>query len=179
MASNPNWLSAEDWKWVQDTLPIACTDVVPVRLAGDGRTVAQVGLIYRDTPHQGRRWCIVGGRMWRGESIAETATRQLHDTLGPNVRFKIDPDRQPDYVVQYFLTRRDIGFVDPRQHALTMVIAVPIAGEITAMGEALSFQWFDADRLPPSDEWGFGQDRAAEKCIAGWHRIHDLGVERI
>jgi hypothetical protein len=77
MAQNANWLDAADWKWAQDTLPIACADVVPVRMGSDGRTIQKIGLIYRDTPHQGKRWCIVGGRMWRNESLAETASRQL------------------------------------------------------------------------------------------------------
>jgi ADP-ribose pyrophosphatase YjhB (NUDIX family) len=168
MARNANWLDAADWKWVQDTLPIACVDVVPVRLATDGRTIEKIGLIHRDTPHQGKRWCIVGGRMWRNESIADTASRQLLETLGPAVRFQIDADRQPDYVVQYFTTRRSIGFVDPRQHALTLAIVVPITGDITAMGEAESFSWFDPDTLPSPEEWGFGQDKAAEHCVANW-----------
>ena len=56
MDANPNWLDAADWKWVQDTMPIPCADAVPVRLGEDGQTVEHVGLIYRNTPHQGMRW---------------------------------------------------------------------------------------------------------------------------
>jgi hypothetical protein len=91
--------------------------------------------------------------------------------LGPAVRFEIDADRQPDYVVQYFTTPREIGFFDPRQHALTLCIVVPINGEITAMGEADSFRWFDPAGLPAANQWGFGQDRAALKCLESWSRI--------
>jgi ADP-ribose pyrophosphatase YjhB (NUDIX family) len=168
MDSNPHWLSADDWKWVQDTLPIACADVVPVQLAADGKTIARVGLIYRDTPHQGKRWCMVGGRMRRNESLAEAAGRQLHETLGPVVRFAIEPDRQPDFVVQYFTSPRAIGFHDPRQHAITLAIVVPIDGELAAMGEAESFQWFDPGDLPPAGQWGFEQHRATEQCLKRW-----------
>jgi ADP-ribose pyrophosphatase YjhB (NUDIX family) len=168
MTPNPNWLAADDWKWVQDTMPIPCADVVPVQLGGDGQTIQRIGLIYRDTPHQGYRWCMVGGRMWRNESLAEAASRQLLETLGPGVTFQIDPDRQPDFVVQYFTSRREIGFLDPRQHAITLAIVVPIAGEIAPMGEAASFKWFDPDALPPAAEWGFEQDRAARECISRW-----------
>ncbi len=149
-------------------MPIPCADVVPVQLADDGKTIQRIGLIYRDTPHQGYRWCMVGGRMWRNESLAEAASRQLRETLGPRVTFQIDPDRQPDFVVQYFTSRREIGFLDPRQHAITLAIVVPIAGEIAAMGEAASFKWFDPNALPPSEEWGFEQDRATRECIQRW-----------
>jgi ADP-ribose pyrophosphatase YjhB (NUDIX family) len=170
MTNGPNWLSADDWKWVQDHMPIPCADVVPVQLGADGRTIARVGLIYRDTPHQGMRWCMVGGRMWRNESLAEAAGRQLRETLGPGVQFQIDPERQPDFVVQYFTARRSIGYLDPRQHAITLAIVVPITGEIAAMGEAESFKWFSPDDLPPTGDWGFEQDRATRKCIQRWSR---------
>jgi ADP-ribose pyrophosphatase YjhB (NUDIX family) len=168
MTHNPNWLADDDWKWAQDSLPIACADVVPVRLDDAGKSIEQIGLIFRQTPHQGRRWCMVGGRMWRNESLAEAAGRQLRETLGPAVQFEIDANRQPDFVAQYFTTSRSIGFVDPRQHAITLVIVVPIAGEITAMGEAESFRWFSPDDLPKPGEWGFGQDRVVENCVRGW-----------
>jgi ADP-ribose pyrophosphatase YjhB (NUDIX family) len=168
MIENPNWLNASDWKWVQDTLPIACCDVVPVQVGNDGRSIAKIGLIYRDTPHQGMRWCMVGGRMHRNQTIAEAGTRQLRETLGPDVRFEIDPNRQPDFVVQYFTSRRPVGFLDPRQHAITMAIVVAIYGDITAMGEAQSFQWFDRDALPSTYHFGFEQDKVIEACLKRW-----------
>jgi ADP-ribose pyrophosphatase YjhB (NUDIX family) len=168
MIPNPNWLDATDWKRVQDTVPIACCDVVPVR-QGENGIVEKIGLIYRNTPHQGMRWCMVGGRMWRNESMAEAITRQLRETLGPAVRFEIDPDRQPDFVVQYFTSRRSVGFLDPRQHAITLAFVVPIEGDITAMGEAKSFQWFDRDVLPASDQFGFEQDQVIEACLKNWN----------
>ena len=170
MDPDVNWLSPADWKWAQDHLPIACADVVPVTTADDGRTIQQVGLILRNTPHEGKRWCIVGGRMWRNESLADAAGRQLRETLGPNVKFKIDLDRQPDFVIQYFTTSRPIGLVDPRQHAITLAIVVPITGVMVPMGEALEFKWFDPSALPPAEQWGFGQDYAAAQCIERWSK---------
>lgn len=169
MTKNPNWLDASDWKWVQDTMPIACADAVPVRLGADKKTIEQIGLIHRNTPHQGMRWCMVGGRMWRNESMVEAITRQLRETLGPKVQFEIDPHRQPDFVVQYFTSRRPIGFVDPRQHAINLSFVIPVEGEIIAMGEAESFKWFDAGALPPSDQCGFEQDAVIQECLKRWH----------
>ena len=43
------WLSDALWKQVQASVPVACADVLPLRVAG-GR-VREVGLIHRDTPH--------------------------------------------------------------------------------------------------------------------------------
>ncbi len=168
MDANPNWLAAEDWKWVQDTMPVPCADVVPVEVGDDGKTIERIGLIYRDTPHQGMRWCMVGGRMWRNESLADAAARQLRETLGSGIDFHIDPERQPDFVVQYFTSRRSVGYLDPRQHAITLAIVVPLTGDASPMGEAASFRWFDPNDLPPANEWGFDQDRATQECIRRW-----------
>ena len=160
------WLSDTDWKRTQQTMPIPCVDVVPVRLAGG--VIEQVGLIYRETPHQGRRWCIVGGRLWRDESLGDAVTRQLRDTLGHAIRFTIDPEPQPDWVVSYFDRPRDIGLLDPRQHAITLNFVVPIDGEVTPGGEAIDFRWYALDHLPPADAFGFGQKRVVRGCL--FHR---------
>jgi ADP-ribose pyrophosphatase YjhB (NUDIX family) len=173
MHANPNWLDASEWKWVQDTMPIACCDVVPVQVGDDGKAVERIGLIYRATPHQGMRWCMVGGRMWRNESLVEAIGRQLRETLGPLVRFALEPDRQPDFIAQYFTFNRPNYLLDPRQHAITSSFVVPINGEITAMGEAESFQWFDRDQLPPSAEFGFDQDRVIAACLKRWTGVKE------
>jgi ADP-ribose pyrophosphatase YjhB (NUDIX family) len=158
------WLEASDWKRAQETLPIACVDIVPVRLDEVGN-IERVGLIFRDTPHQGLRWCMVGGRIWRNESIAEVITRQLRETLGARIAFHIDPDPQPTYVSQYFPTQREIGSLDPRQHAVTLNFVVPVTGEPMAGGEAREFQWFGPSQLPTPEEFGFGQDRFIGACL--------------
>src|SRR4051794_9200493 len=159
-----NWLSDEDWRWVQETVPVACVDALPVQTGRDGR-ITRVGLIHRDTPHQGRRWCLVGGRLWRNESFAEAAAKQIRETLGPGARFTIDPHAQPAHVAQYFTHERETGLLDPRQHAVAMVFVVPIAGDIVTGGEAVMFRWFTRNELPISEEWGFGQDRVVRACL--------------
>jgi ADP-ribose pyrophosphatase YjhB (NUDIX family) len=158
------WLSDEAWKQIQASVPVACIDVLPLRVAGGA--VREIGLIHRDTPHQGRRWCLVGGRLLRNESLAEAVGRQLRETLGSGVRFALPVDAQPAYVAQYFTSNRPDGPLDPRQHAIGMTFAVAIEGEPRPAGEAHAFQWFATAALPPADAWGFEQDRVARSVLA-------------
>jgi ADP-ribose pyrophosphatase YjhB (NUDIX family) len=158
------WLELADWKRAQETIPIVCVDVLPVRLDARG-VLEKIGLIFRATPHQGQRWCIVGGRLWRNESIAEAITRQLRETLGSRIVFSIDADPQPDYVAQYFTAARPVGTLDPRQHALTLNFMVPLTGDPEPAGEAIDFRWFDPSGLPKCEEFGFGQDQIVAACL--------------
>jgi ADP-ribose pyrophosphatase YjhB (NUDIX family) len=158
-----HWLSDEEWKRAQATLPICCVDVVPVR-RGPADRVEAVGMILRDTPHQGRRWCLVGGRMLRDESMAQAVARQIRETLGDAARFQIDPAAQPQYVAQYFTTEQPVGLLDPRQHAIGLTFIVEITGEINTRGEAFEFRWFAPGSLA-QEQCGFGQDAVVRACL--------------
>jgi len=153
-------------------MPIPCVDVLPVQVDQIGKII-KVGMIFRDTPHQGKRWCMVGGRMWRNESFVEAATRQLRETLGADVQFTMKPDAQPHYIAQYFTSTREVGYLDPRQHAVTMVFAVAISGAIKPGGEASGFEWFDLNKIPDGTRSGFRQDEVARECLK---RVAVLGL---
>ncbi|HEY2589382.1 MAG TPA: DUF4916 domain-containing protein [Tepidisphaeraceae bacterium] len=158
------WLSDDDYRRVQRSVPIACVDIAPLRLSPHG-SIESIGLILRDTPHQGRRWCLVGGRILRDESLAEAAARHLRQTLGDAIRFTLAPDAQPAYVSQYFTSRREVGVIDPRQHSIAVNYLIAVDGLVTPMGEAHEFRWFDASALPGPDEFGFEQDRVLAECL--------------
>jgi ADP-ribose pyrophosphatase YjhB (NUDIX family) len=159
-------LNAADWKRIQDTMPICCVDVLPVTHGSTSSHIVQrVGLILRDTPHQGRRWCLVGGRLFRDESISQAISRQIGETLGPAARFSLPPDPQPAHVAQYFTTPRAANPVDPRQHAIGLTFVVDMEGDITPAGEAHHFEWFQLEMLPKPAEFGFGQDRVLAACL--------------
>ena len=157
------WLSDAEYCRVRETVPIVCVDIVPVQIESDA--VQRIGLILRDTPDQGRRWCLVGGRVMRDETIVEAAARHVRQTLGPNVRFHLEPDAQPVYVSQYFPTRRPVGVIDQRQHSVAMNYCIAMVGDVIAGGEAHEFRWFDVNRLPPPDQFGFEQDRVLRECV--------------
>ncbi len=166
---NPMWLSPTDYAHIQQTMPIPCIDILPLQLHPPTTpTTPQVGLILRNTPQNKNAWCLVGGRLFRNESIAQCITRQLHQTLGQNIRFPLDPDPQPLYIAQYFPTPHpDVPHcIDLRQHSLALTFAIPIEGDPTAQDEALNFQWFPTNALPSPTDFGFNQDRIVATCLA-------------
>ncbi len=142
------WLSDDDWHRAQRLLPIVCVDVLPVRAAG----IPEVGLILRQTPHQGLAWCLVGGRLRMGEVVADAARRELRSALGVQ---DVGHLGRPDLVVEYPKQAAGPGPHDPRKHAVALTFVVPLDAVTTAQGEAYDFRWYHVDDLP---DMGFGQE---------------------
>jgi ADP-ribose pyrophosphatase YjhB (NUDIX family) len=162
-ANEKGWLPDGEWKFIQDSVPIACVDVLPIR-----RRPAQspeVGLIYRETPHQGRRWCLIGGRMLRNESFRTAAIREVRHALGAEVDCKLDDPLQPLFVAEYFSLLREGCLFDPRQHSVGLTFSAQLQGNIKPRGEALEFRWFSARQLSDGGGFGFGHETVAAECI--------------
>jgi ADP-ribose pyrophosphatase YjhB (NUDIX family) len=157
------WFSAKEYARLQRTVPLACVDVLPLRRRG-GR-ITHIGLIHRATPHQGRRWCLVGGRLFFGETLAEGLRRHLRETLGLAVRFRLGRHPEPLLIAQYFPRMRQGHYLDPRQHSVALTFALEVSGEHIAAGEAFDFQWFPVEALPPRRQYGFGQQRVVEQLL--------------
>jgi ADP-ribose pyrophosphatase YjhB (NUDIX family) len=160
------WLPDDGWERVQKLVPIACVDALAVRFdrAQPGR-IESIGLILREAPGDGLKWCLAGGRIRIGESIAEALARHVHETLGNEVGLKTIPGGEPVYVAQYFPTPRPGFGVDPRKHAIALTYVVTLTGRIEPHGEAVEFRWFAVDGQPTREEWGFGQDAVARDCL--------------
>lgn len=133
---------------IESSVPIACVDFVPVRVAGTG--AREIGLILRDSPH-GRVWCHLGGRVQRGETIAQALRRHAAETLGVDLSLALNP--QPRYVYEWF--PRDVAPTDgttfgddPRKHSIGLSFVVEIVGEPQAANEAIEFRYFAEDALP-------------------------------
>src|SRR5258708_4629581 len=107
------WLSDQEWHAAQQKLPICCVDVLLTKKARSG--ISAVGLIYRHTPHQGRRWCLIGGRLLLNESLKAGIARQVRETLGARTQCALDSALQPLLVTEYFSVRRQRSLFDPRQ----------------------------------------------------------------
>lgn len=168
----PRHLPLSQWRRIQQSVPICCADVLVLQLAGKSRkSIQNVGLIFRHTPHQGDRWCTVGGRVFHNESLAQAVQRQLVETLGTHITFSTTRLDQPTYVVQYFTTKRPHALLDPRQHAIGMTFCVPVEGTPMARGEALSFGWFPPDAIPSARQFGFGQRLVVEQCLKRYAKL--------
>lgn len=152
------WLSDELWATIQDSVPIVCVDVVPVRKDESGRVV-QVGMIRRFAPFRnGMTWCHVGGRVNLHESLSEALKRHVAETLGVDVDFGVDP--QPLHVMQYFRTKDEREGLssgwDPRKHAvaLSYILELPETVKAVEGGEGLEFTWINVEQLAAmKDTW--------------------------
>jgi ADP-ribose pyrophosphatase YjhB (NUDIX family) len=157
------WLPEKEWKAIQQRIPISCVDVLLTRTSRGGQS--EVGLILREAPLEGRRWCLVGGRILRNESTRAAIRRQIHETLGTKVRCFLARKPEPLMVAEYFSVRRPRFLFDPRQHAIALTFSVEARGAIRPQGEALDFRWFDVRCLLPASSFGFGQKKVVEECI--------------
>ena len=153
-------LSAALWATVQDSVPILCVDIVPVRRDPEGN-VTDVGFIRRAAPFGDEPvWCHVGGRANLGESLAEAITRHLTETLGAHAGVDVGSDPQPHYVMQYFRQARlgdslRSGW-DPRKHAVALTFVIELPAGVTAVrgGEGTEFRWIPIELLATmTDTW--------------------------
>jgi ADP-ribose pyrophosphatase YjhB (NUDIX family) len=158
------WLSSSRWRLVQASVPIACVDVMPIR-GSRRRPIEAIGLILRETPHQGQRWCLVGGRLLYGECLRDAILRQVGETLGSKARIHLKRDQQPLYIAQYSPHGIEPFALDPRQHAIGLTYVSKMTGSPTARGEAIAYEWFDIRKLPRPEQFGFGHDRLVNACL--------------
>jgi ADP-ribose pyrophosphatase YjhB (NUDIX family) len=161
------WFPPEEWGWLQSVIPITCVDVLPVRFSRRGglRKIFAIGLIFRETPNLGKRWCLIGGRLCYGESLLQGVRRQVRETLGSHARPLLRATQQPVHVAEYSPSGRSPFALDPRQHSIGLTYALEVQGRTSPAGEALKFEWFELDKIPRSADFGFGQDRVVGACI--------------
>jgi ADP-ribose pyrophosphatase YjhB (NUDIX family) len=156
-ADRPGWLDQATWELAQRNIPIACVDIVPVKVATDG--MRHVGLIQRLSPFpEGLRWCQLGGRIDRGETVRDALLRHLDENL-TDFETYIPADPQPDYVMQWFPDNRlamlgapEYG-TDPRKHAIALSFTLELTGEPKSVvgAEAQRFAWFTTDEIAEVD----------------------------
>ena len=150
------WLPEDEWSNVQKCIPIVCVDVLPFRF--DQGKPFEFGLIFRNTPHQGKRWCLIGGRLQYKESIQEGIKREIVQTLGDKVKIKLKVNELAK-VVQY-MPEMELGeYFDPRQHAISLTYTAVLSGIFLPHGEALDFRWFSINQIDEMDDIGFGQKK--------------------
>jgi ADP-ribose pyrophosphatase YjhB (NUDIX family) len=163
------WLPPEELEEVRERAPIVYVEAVPVRVGHLG-AIERVGLLLRHRPDGTISRAIVSGRVLRGETIREALWRNLAKDLGPEALPQLPPSPSPFTVAEYFPDdARGTGYVDPRQHAISLVYVVPVEGECEPAQDTLELIW-----LPPDDavspgvaaEMTSGQDRLVRLALA-------------
>lgn len=156
------WLSDQDFEICQRSVSIPCVDIVPVRPDPyNPYRISEVGLILRKTPEGKLSWCHIGGRKQLNETNAQALSRQLYDTLGPNILFLANPYQQPHYVADTLrqsrptIARLDAPAYDLRKHATALTFAKRVEGNPDPRGEAEDFKWFQINELPSTSDFGF------------------------
>lgn len=141
------YLPPDTYQLIERSMPIACVDFVLVREHGGRRAL---GLILRDSPH-GEVWCHLGGRIQRGETIADAIRRHGRETLGIEPYLPLNP--QPDYVYEWFPPDIAPGDGtafgdDPRKHAIGLSFVLETKVGARPANEALDLAYFAPDQLP-------------------------------
>lgn len=163
-----NWLSPEDLQQARDQMPVVYVDAIPVRVDDRG-LVTEIGLLLAATHDGDLRRMFVSGRVRRGERVRDALLRHIEKDLGPLALPRIPASPQPFTVVEYFPDPSITGFVDERQHAVSLAYVVPVDGECRPSQHALEIAW-----LPPLDafspdiliELADGRDRLLRMAMA-------------
>lgn len=149
---SPGDLSAAEWDALTRSVPIACVDLLPV-LRDENGVIVKVGLIRRSSPF-GERWCQLGGRVLRGETLLDAGHRHLSQTITTSTAAAIQ--RTPFFVNQYLQTPTAGAGLDPRKHAISICYLVEYgvqAPTTEVHGEADQFEWFATTQLPTPELW--------------------------
>ena len=163
--TEPGELDQAAWDALQRIIPIACVDLLPVRLDERGR-VSSIGLILRKVPLRDPAWCLVGGRVRYSETLAEARVRQIQITLGSGVACSTLLGGQPATVAEYAPGGSPRFRWDPRKHAIAITYLVELEGVPVPQGEALDFRWFPPGSGLTRSQVGFDQDQVIDSCLA-------------
>ena len=154
------YLDQEHYELALSLAPMLCIDLLVVH----GST-GEAALIVRDDSQGDQRYALVGGGVFRGETLNEAATRHLRETLGEGISWSGSFDRVPDALLQYFPYEREGYGIDARKHSVGLTYLVEIEGETAVGGEANQIVWFQLDALPRRSQFGFRQWLVVEDLL--------------
>ena len=162
------WLSEGDMDSARARLPIVYVDAIPVRVDDRGG-VTQVGLLLRARPDGSISRAVVSGRVHYGERIRDALLRHIEKDLGPMALPQVPTSPAPFTVAEYFPDPSVSGFFDPRQHAVSLVYVVPVAGDCAPSHNALDLVWLTPQEVVSAEvraEMTGGQDLLVRLALA-------------
>lgn len=135
-----SWLSSDDLSLARERLPIVYVDALPVRVDALGN-VTEIGLLLRGRHDGSLSRAVVSGRVLYGERIREALLRHIEKDLGSMALPRLPHGIAPFTIAEYFPDPEVTGFVDPRQHAVSMCYIVPCDGDCVPSQDALDLAW--------------------------------------
>ena len=160
-------MSDAEYEMVTEKSVIPCNDLVVLR----GKENWEVALFVRKTGYAKGKWCVIGGRQWKGEVAGEAVKRQAKEMgIAVEVIFPFEPNF-PAWV-------HDDPKQDKTKHSSGSVYPVRIvSGEIKQEDvEYTGFKWFPISKLPPDSQWAYHHKFEVEKVI---EQLRRFGVTRI
>lgn len=134
------WMSDKEYQLVTKETPIPTVNLVILKKSNN---IWQTLLLVRKTGYAKGQWCIIGGRIWIGETLKQAIDRQAEDL---KVKVKIISPFNPNFP----------GFIDDRntqdktKHPISLVYpAVITSGKVREEGEEYKgYKWFPINKLP-------------------------------
>jgi ADP-ribose pyrophosphatase YjhB (NUDIX family) len=153
------------WRYrlIRRQVPIACVDVMPVRLQSG---LYEVGFIKRVDENGEVKWAMIGGGVYRNETVIDAMRRHVQESLGPDAHIQAPCEEQPHAAGQYFpKPRRGYG-TDPRKHSIALSYWTFFEGTPAVTGrEAEDFDWFAIEAIPRDEEFGYGHGPIAHRVV--------------
>lgn len=165
------WLRGEEYAKLVDSTALPGVDILLCSL----REGAPAYLLIERLDEVGNRALnLIGGRIRRDESIAESLERHIENALSPGARFTVTDLTHPIGVTEYLAQPAAPGGpFDPRKHQVSLNYIGAVEGELVAGGEALDFAWFDLKDDAP-ERVGFGQRSVINELIAAARSSQEL-----
>lgn len=136
------WLPNNLFQSIQQSMPVACVDLIILR--SNNENILETLLIKRKIYPEIGMWCLIGGRIIKGERINDTIQRQAKRELGISVNI----------LFPWNETTPIMGLSDPitdiQKHSVVLVYPVTISnGQIKKSGPEFSeAKWFPLDKIP-------------------------------
>ncbi len=149
-----NWMSDEEYQLVTSLTPIPTVNLVILRGEKKKREVL---LIVRKTGYAKGSWCMIGGRVFIGETLEDAIQRHAMDLA---IRVRILSPFSPNFP-SYIDDRDD---QDKTKHPCSIIYPAEIvSGKVRAEGEEYKgYKWFALDKLP---KIAYGQKLQIKKTI--------------
>jgi colanic acid biosynthesis protein WcaH len=153
-------LPEEQYAKIMEVLPILCVDIMIQNPEGEYLLIKRV-----NEPLKGQ-WWVIGGRVFKGETLKEAAIRKVREEVGLHIR-----DLK---LVGYYEDTKEkspFGLSTP-QHSVSVVFSAVVAHDQRICLDAQSSEWKFSKLLPERFRCVLDESRKEPVCWAS-RRVGD------